>query len=369
MAGKIRVGFVGAGGIVRDRHVPNLKQIDDVELVCVANRSAASSQKAAAELGIAEAMATWEDLIKRPDLDVVWVGTWPSMHAPVTLAALAAGKHVFCQARMARYLGEAQEMAAAAAARPKQMAMLCPPPHFLAVDRRVRELLKGGFCGMIRHVRVASLGKGLCDPKAPRSWRLSEADSGVQTLDLGILAEVVHRWVGLPERVSAEGFIFTPERPDPAAPGDPTKHLPVTTFEQIAVTCRMAGRGGAIAPQGPFSVQYSLSGAIAAASPGSIAAIEIYGSKGTIWVEPFSTVVKTATAQRPEEWLREDLAQSEARREWTVERDFIAAVRSGDGARLEPSFQDGLEYMTLVQRAVDASKAGRTLSWKDESAS
>lgn len=361
MARKIRIGFVGAGGIVKSKHVPGLKQIADVELVAVANRSQASAQKAAAELGIAEAMGDWEALVKRSDLDVIWVGTWPSMHAPVTIAALQAGKHVFCQARMARYLPEAVGMLQAAAQASKQVMMLCPPPHYLAVDTRVRKLLKDGFCGEIRHVRVASMGKGLCDPNGARSWRLSEADSGVQTLDLGIQAEVVHRWVGLPERVSAEGFIFTPERPDPS---DLTKKVPVTTFEHIVVNCRMAGRGGAIAPQGAFSLQYAMSGQVPVASAGSAGSLEIYGSQGTIYVEPFSNVIKTATAAKPEEWLKEDLSASEFKKEWTVEKDFIAAVRSGDGSKLEPSFQDGLEYMRFMQATVDSAKTGKTVEWK-----
>ncbi|HTL51201.1 MAG TPA: Gfo/Idh/MocA family oxidoreductase, partial [Planctomycetota bacterium] len=340
MAKSIRVGFVGAGGIVKSRHVPGLKQIADVELVAVANRSEASSKKAAAEMGIAEAMGDWEKLVQRKDLDVIWIGTWPSMHSPVTVAALGAGKHVFCQARMARYLPEGAAMAAAAEKAVGKVTMLCPPPHYLAIDNRVRKMLKDGFCGEIRHVRVASLARGLCDPNSPRSWRLSEADSGVQTLDLGIQAEVVHRWVGLPERVSAEGFIFTPERPDP---NDPAKKLPVTTFEQVTVNCRMAGRGGALAPQGPFSLQYTMSGAIPAASPGSAGSLEIYGSKGVILVEPFSTVIRFATAAKPEEWMREDVAQAADKKEWTVEKDFIDAVRAADGRRLEPNFQDGLD--------------------------
>src|SRR5687768_558101 len=61
--GPIRVGIIGAGGIVSSTHVPGLKRQAQVELVSVANRSLESSQRAAAELGIARAHADWEELL------------------------------------------------------------------------------------------------------------------------------------------------------------------------------------------------------------------------------------------------------------------------------------------------------------------
>src|SRR5690242_18740283 len=56
----IRVGIIGAGGIVSDVHVPGLKRQPNVELVAVANRSLESSRRAADELGIANAYANWQ---------------------------------------------------------------------------------------------------------------------------------------------------------------------------------------------------------------------------------------------------------------------------------------------------------------------
>src|SRR5918993_3269453 len=67
----IRVGIIGAGGIVSSVHVPGLKRQPGVELVAVANRSLESSQRAADELGIARAYADWEELLAAGGLDAV----------------------------------------------------------------------------------------------------------------------------------------------------------------------------------------------------------------------------------------------------------------------------------------------------------
>ena len=60
---KIRVGIVGAGGIVGAVHIPGLRKMANVEIVAVANRSLESSERAAKEFGIPRAYADWESLI------------------------------------------------------------------------------------------------------------------------------------------------------------------------------------------------------------------------------------------------------------------------------------------------------------------
>src|SRR5262249_61589661 len=110
---KIRVGIIGAGGIVSSVHVPGLRKMPNVEIVAVANRSLDSSKRAATELAIPQAYADWEQLLAAKNIDAVLIGTWPYMHRAVTLAALDSGRHVLCQARMANNTAEARDMLAA----------------------------------------------------------------------------------------------------------------------------------------------------------------------------------------------------------------------------------------------------------------
>ncbi|MGG7380572.1 Gfo/Idh/MocA family oxidoreductase, partial [Escherichia coli] len=74
-------------------------------------------------------IANWPALVALPDIDIVWIGTPPYMHSAVTVSALEAGKHVFCQARMSNDRAEAEEMLTASRRFPKQVTMLCPPPY------------------------------------------------------------------------------------------------------------------------------------------------------------------------------------------------------------------------------------------------
>ena len=113
----IRVGVIGAGANTRTKHIPNLQAIDGVEVVSVCNRSRDSSQRAADEFGIPQVYAHWWELIAAEDTNAIVIGTWPYMHHRLTIAALEAGKHVMCEARMAMNAAEAIAMRAAARAR------------------------------------------------------------------------------------------------------------------------------------------------------------------------------------------------------------------------------------------------------------
>ena len=107
---RVGVGFIGAGGISRERHLPGLKAVEGVDLVAVANRRVESAEKVAREYGFANVHDDWQDVIDRPDVDAVFVAAPPYLHRDASVAAIEAGKHVFCQARMARTYAEAKEM-------------------------------------------------------------------------------------------------------------------------------------------------------------------------------------------------------------------------------------------------------------------
>src|SRR5262245_48410631 len=114
----LRVGLVGAGGNMRLRHVPGLRAVAGVEIVAVCNRRPESTAAAAREFGVPRTFENWQALVADPDVDAVVIGTWPYLHAPITLAALAAGKHVLTEARMSMNAAEAHQMLAAAKQRP-----------------------------------------------------------------------------------------------------------------------------------------------------------------------------------------------------------------------------------------------------------
>src|SRR5438270_3197479 len=210
---RLRIGIVGGGGIVRTRHLPALRRHSDVEIVAVSNSTYESAEKfCEEELPHATPMRNWADLLALPDLDIIWIGTPPYMHSAVTVSALEAGKHVFCQARMSMDLAEALEMLAASKRFPELVTMLCPPPYGMRADLLVKKILAENYIGRPHHVRLQSFTANYLDSKAPAHWRQKIEISGLNTLTLGIYVEVLQRWLGAINGVLAREKIVYPVR-------------------------------------------------------------------------------------------------------------------------------------------------------------
>src|SRR4051794_40080026 len=266
MSERIRIGIVGAGENTRVMHIPGLRAIDGVELVGVANRSRESSERVAGAFGIPRVFERWEDVVGDPGVDAVVIGTWPNMHAAVTIAALEAGKHVMCEARMARNAGEARAMLAAARARPALVGQVVPAPFTLHADATIRRLLEEGYLGDVVVVDGRD-GNAFLDREAPLAWRQDADISGRNVLYLGIWYESLMRWVGEATRVLARGRVFVPDRRD----AEGRRHA-VRVPEHLDVVGDMAC--GA-------QLHLQLSAVTGLAGPGFVT---LYGSDGTLRV-------------------------------------------------------------------------------------
>jgi predicted dehydrogenase len=337
---RVRIGIIGAGGIVRQRHYPGLKKIPGVELLVVANRSRESSERAAAEFGIPEIRADWREVVVMPDLDAILIGTHPSMHAEATIAALDAGKHVFCQARMARNYAEARAMYQKSR-EVDRVTMLCPPPQGMKGDRVMRRLIGEGYLGALRDVHVTGLAAGSTDPNAPLHWRQDFEVSGYNTLTLGLWIEVVHRWIGYHRRVTAVTRVHTSERTRPGSSEKVVVRIP----ESVGIAAET--ESGAVGV-------YHFSG-VARCAPHN--RIELYGSEGTLIYDLQTDQIAGARAGDSE--LKPLPIPPDLAREWTVEQDFIAAIR--EGKPVEPSFYDGLKYMEFTEAVARAAESGKAV--------
>lgn len=168
----VRVGIVGAGRNTTAKHIPGLQAIDGVEVISVCNRSRASSERVARQFGIPKVYDHWWELVAAADTDAIVIGTWPYMHCPVTLAALAADKHVLCEARMAMNAREAQEMLRASRAKSHLVTQIVPSPMTLHVDKTIQRLIAEGFLGDVLAIEVRATGGGaFLDREAPLHLR------------------------------------------------------------------------------------------------------------------------------------------------------------------------------------------------------
>ena len=326
MATRTGIGFIGAGGNTRLRHLPGFAAIDGVELVTVANRSEASSRQVAEAYGVGRIAPDWEAVVADPEVDAVCIGTWPYMHAEMTLAALAAGKHVLTEARMASSLAEARTMLAAAEANPNLVAQVVPSPFTLDLDAAVKRLLESGAAGELRQVFIDHCTSAYVDPDAPLTWRQDPNYSGINMLTLGIYHEAVQRWISEAcevERVAGE--IFTRQRTH----WETGTTVPVELPDSVHIYGRFAG--GA-------TLNYHFSGI--EPGPGTNG-IKLVGSKGTIRVDIGNNRVLFC---HDGDDCEEVEIPAEERRGWRVEEDFIDSIRNGTPVRLT-NFADGVRYM------------------------
>ena len=333
----VRIGIVGAGGIVRQRHIPGLRRVPGAEIVAVANSTPESTRRAAEEFGIPRTFDRWQDLVQWDGIDAVVIGTQPYMHREITVAALDAGKHVFCQARMAMDAKDALAMLARAE-RSDRTTMLCPPPHFMRGDRVMRRLIGEGYLGDLYHLNVRMYSATYTNPDAPLHWRQIGSISGFNTLDVGMMTEVTQRWVGGARRVVARTFTATSERRDQQGQARPVDRPDAVT---AAADLERGGLGS-----------FLWSGLARHAGQNFI---ELYGSAGTLKYEYQADRILGAKADDQE--LREIPIHPDEERHWTVEADFMAAIRSGNRSP-EPSFADGVRYMEFTEAIFRSAETG-----------
>jgi predicted dehydrogenase len=342
MVDAVRIGIAGAGKIVRSEHVPRFRAIEGVELVGVANQTAESSRRAAADLGIPRSYDHWAALVDDPEIDAILIGTWPYRHAAITIAALDAGKHVLTEARMAADADDASAMLEASLANPGQVAMVVPASFSLWADRAIGRLLGDGSIGRLRAVRVAWDAGAPDDPG--EHWRWQRRFSGSNVMALGILYEAMARWVGQAEWVTAETQLLEPRKPGPSGrpvPTDVPDHLVASigfpgdiaaSVEMSIVTLRGAGsRALFFGTEGILEADFDagalrLRASLDLASPPEV--VEI----------------------RPEE------ADG-----WRAERDFIAAIRGEQAVELT-DFATGLRYMEFVDAVAESNRRGERIS-------
>jgi predicted dehydrogenase len=332
----VRLGVVGAGGIARAEHLPRFRRIDGLNIVGVANRTAESSAAVAAAEAIPRAYDSWQELVADRSIDAVLVATRPDQHAAVTIAALGAGKHVLTEARMAATLDDASAMLAAASSHPDLVAMLVPASFADWADRTIRRLLTESVVGPVRHVRVQWDAAGSVAPS--EFWRWQRAWSGVNVMALGILVEVLQRWLGDATAASATSRILRPRKPGPDGEVDTdiADHLLVNLeFGDVTAATEMS--------------IVSVIGGSRIVIAGDARAIEVELGEQAI------TIVDRDGNRSLVDIRAED------RDEWTAEIDFVSAIRGGLPGTLT-DFATGVRYMAVVDAVDRAARSGRRVA-------
>ena len=111
---KLRVAVLGAGRWANMAHVPGWLRDPRVELVALCDVELPLARKMAADFNIPEATDDWQELISRPDVDIIDIVTPSNTHHQLASAAIHAGKHVLCEKPVAQDFRETLRLSAIA---------------------------------------------------------------------------------------------------------------------------------------------------------------------------------------------------------------------------------------------------------------
>ena len=335
----VKVGIIGAGGNTTSRHIPGLQAIDGVEIVGVCNRSQESSQRVADQFGIPKTYGNWQDAIADADTNAIVIGTWPYMHCRATVAALEAGKHVMCEARMAMNAREAHKMRAVSRQNTHLIAQIVPSPMTLRADNTIKRLIAEGYIGDVLAVE-ARAGGAFLDSEAPLQWRQDFDLSGLNIMSMGIWYEALIRWVGEATRIMAMGKTFVKMRPD----ADGVMRS-VRIPEHIDVV-------GDLECGAQLHIQVSNVAGLAGAPE-----VFVFGSNGTL---RFSGNSLYGGQKGDSELTEIDIPDSEAGA-WRVEEEFVNAIR-GKEVITHSDFETGVKYMEFTEAVTLSMQSGTAIA-------
>ena len=180
--GLIGTGFMGkAHAIAWNAVKPVFGDVPSIRLAHLADADDELASLKAVEFGFAKSSGDWRKVVADPDVDVVSITTPNRFHAEMAIAALEAGKHVWCEKPMAPKLAEAEAMLAAQR-RSRKVAMLGYNYIQNPAIRHIRKLLDEGTIGAVNHVRIEMDEDFMADPAAPFQQR-HEAVNGWGAID------------------------------------------------------------------------------------------------------------------------------------------------------------------------------------------
>jgi predicted dehydrogenase len=331
----LSVGIVGAGliGLKRAREIV---QNPSSRLVAVADQDITRAQALAEQFG-GDALGSWQDLLERADIDAVVVATTHNSLAPITEAALQAGKHVLCEKPLAMSVEQAEGLVQAAAKNGTKLKTGFNHRHHPALWQ-AHCVFKEGQIGRLMFLRCRYGHGGRLGYE--KEWRANPTVSGGgQLIDQAIHVLDLFRW-------------FAGEFDDIYA------ILP-TTFWNMPVEdnvfCTMRVRGGAVATLHASWTQWK-----------NLFSFEVFGTDGYLIVDGLGGsygAERLVIGRRPQQFGVPTEQVSEfpgVDVSWAQEwQEFISAIQENRTSLADG--QDGLEALRLVEAAYQSSRLGTVI--------
>jgi predicted dehydrogenase len=183
MSAPVRIGVLGASRIVKRGLVLPARQVPEVRVTAIAARDADRARAKATELGIPASYGDYQAVLEDPNVDAVYIALPNALHAPWSIRAMRAGKHVLCEKPVT---SNADEALALAEVSEKTGHVIAEAMHssYHALYDRLAAILADGAVGEVLHVEALN-----CFPiPSSRDIRWQYGLGGGAVMDVGVYA-------------------------------------------------------------------------------------------------------------------------------------------------------------------------------------
>ncbi len=194
MSKKLKVGIIGVGGIANGKHMLSLAKLKNVEMVAFCDVIKERAVKGRKKFGVpnSKVFTDYKDVIAMDEVDVVHICTTNDSHAPITVAALEAGKHVMCEKPMAIDSKGAQQMVETARRTGKKLT-IGYQSRFKPDSQYLKKMCANDELGNIYYAKALAIRR-----RAVPTWGSflnEEAQGGGPLIDIGTHALDLTLWL------------------------------------------------------------------------------------------------------------------------------------------------------------------------------
>ena len=352
MSEKIRVGIIGVGSI-SEAHLLGYQNLPDVEIYAFCDINEKRLREMGKKYGVTRLFTDKDEMLALPEIDAVSVCTWNSQHAPCSIAALKAGKHVMCEKPMAMNTEEAEEMKKAAEESGKLL-MVGFVRRYKESTNVLKEFSENGTLGDIYYTKATYLRRH----GNPGGWFGDKSRSGGGPLiDLGVHVIDMARFVmGNPKPVSAYGITFNKlgnrknlvDQPPYVSIGSTSDDI--CDVEDFASAVIRFENGGVVSVETSFDLNLKE----------DIGTFEVFGTKGGGKLSPDLEIYTDVNGYMADVQIKKKLDTENA---FISEfRHFIDCVK-GDAECVSPA-EDGVIMMKILDAIYESAKKGEAVKIK-----
>jgi predicted dehydrogenase len=359
---KIRLGIIGANvhlGWAPRSHLVVVSSSPDFELAAVCTTRKETAEESARKFGARLAFHDYREMVARPDIDAVTVAVRVPSHYEPTMAALAAGKHVYTEWPLGQTTAQAVELADKARAMGVQT-MVGLQSRASAGIMYMKELVEEGYVGEPVSCHMCLFRAGVLERPSHRTWQ-RDVSLGANTLTIaaGHSIDAMRFVLGEFDRVSAVISTQVKEWMDIRT----REMLPVTSPDNVLINARMAS--GVVASIHVASIPYA----------GGGFRMELYGTEGTVVAvcddSPQLQEVRLEGTRKgkrlepldvPARFIEvpEGTPLGEPFNVAQMYQRFARAIRSGRGS--EPNFATAVELHRLIDKIRESADRGSALT-------